>query len=277
MNYLHSYHAGNFADLMKHAALMAFLRLHRETGRALMVVDTHAGAGGYDLSNPEFARSQEAQNGIKHLLSRELAKPYALLGQYVQAKNKGAELDFYPGSPLMIVDHLGAGSDYLGCELNPSIFPLLQKTIMNRGRAFLDDGYAVALKTVRRELADEAVGRDLFLLLDPPFERGDDYQNCADTVLEALSLRPDLKVMIWVPLKDLETLDRFLRTLEDAPAPICVAEARLRPLTNPMKMNGCALLVVNPPAGFEPILTDIAEATVSTFGETGASFKHYTL
>ena len=87
---------------------------------------------------------------------------------------------------------------------------------------------------------------------------------------------PSAVVAIWTPLKDLETFDGFVRRLEGRAGPTLVAEARLRPLTNPMKMNGCAMVVVNPPAGTEAAARDICDWVVSTLGEPGGRAEVWT-
>lgn len=274
MNYRHGFHAGNFADLAKHAATLSFMRALR-SGGALRVVDTHAGAGLYDLSDAEFARSKEAEAGIKYLLSQDVPDSLKPLSDYVWGKNKQAgfttRIGIYPGSPALILDHLPAGGDYTGCELREDDFRTLKARIEPRGgRAVRDDGYEVVLKLLHSD-------HNLFVLIDPPFERFDDYERINDTLAEVLSLRPDAKVLIWLPLKDLETFDRFLRHMEcrlledqtgEGPD-IDVAELRLRPLTNPMKMNGCALVTINAPPQVLAELEAIVQDVIAVFGEPG--------
>jgi 23S rRNA (adenine2030-N6)-methyltransferase len=275
MNYRHGFHAGNFADLAKHAALLALLRDLRQGETPLLVVDTHAGAGAYDLSDPDFARSREAEAGIKALLGAEVPDSLKPLAGYVRAKNAAAgfsgRIGLYPGSPLLVLDHQRPADDYVGCELREDDFALLKRRVEPRGQAVREDGYDVAV-----EAADD--DKDLLYLIDPPFERGDDYVRIVDCLHDVLALRPDARALVWLPLKDLETWDAFLRHMERdlvegdlVRAPdILAAELRLRPLTNPMKMNGCALVSVNPPEGFAPQLEAIARDVASLFGEPGA-------
>jgi 23S rRNA (adenine2030-N6)-methyltransferase len=121
------------------------------------------------------------------------------------------------------------------------------------------------------EMAAERIARgSALVLIDPPFERGDDYRRIVATLKAVSRKNPQAVVMIWLPLKDLETFDAFLRDAEDAGAgPLLVAEARMRPLANPMKMNGCALVLAKPPAGFEAPLKAIVDWTVEALGEGG--------
>ena len=275
MNYRHGFHAGNFADLAKHAAVLGLLRLLREGHAPLLVVDTHAGAGFYDLSDPDFARSREAEAGIRALLSATVPESLQPLADYVRAKNARAgfrdRVGVYPGSPLLILDHLRAGDDYLGCELRDDDFALLKPRIAPRGRALRIDGYAAAIDATNDD-------KDLFYLIDPPFEKADDYDRIVACLGDVLALRPDARALVWLPLKDLETFDAFLRHMERAGiARALIAQLRLRPLWNPMTMNGCALVAVNAPERFAAQLEAIARDIVAVFGEAGAVARVYSL
>jgi 23S rRNA (adenine2030-N6)-methyltransferase len=113
------------------------------------------------------------------------------------------------------------------------------------------------------------------MLIDPPFERGDEAQRIIDVAGQALSVRPDAVLAIWAPLKDLESFDALLRGVERlGAASVIAAEARLRPLVNPMKMNGCALLFLGAPFMEEPARA-ICAGALSVFGEDGASARVY--
>jgi 23S rRNA (adenine2030-N6)-methyltransferase len=278
MNYRHAFHAGNFADLVKHAVLLAVLDEMKIDARPITVLDTHAGAGLYDLSDPNQARSKEAEAGIKRLLAREPEPAFAALAAAVRALNGEGEVRFYPGSPWLAVTALRPGDRHVGCELRADDHGQLETTLRRfapRGvgaEARRVDGYATAL-----ELAGEA-GR-LCVLIDPPFERPDDYVRAAETAKAVLKarMRPT-PVMIWTPLKDLETLDGFLRRLEGVgQRPALVAEARLRRLDNPMKMNGTAMVVLNPPVRLREQAESICRAVVSGLGEPGGEARVWSL
>ncbi|WAC48146.1 23S rRNA (adenine(2030)-N(6))-methyltransferase RlmJ [Asticcacaulis sp. SL142] len=288
MNYRHGFHAGNFADLAKHAAVLSFLKHLRGSVAPLTVIDTHAGAGYYDLSDPHFARSKEAEAGIKYLLSSDVPDSLKPLAGYVRAKNERAgfrdSIGLYPGSPVLTLDHLRVGDAYVGCELRPDDFRYLQEAIVPRGKAQNVDGYKFAVNAA--QIDDPA---DMFWLIDPPFERSDDYTQIVDALKAGLTARPSLSALIWLPLKDLETFDRYLRDMEhelfahedsdgETHEPdLLIAELRLRPLWNPMKMNGCALVAVNAPVGFEADLRSIAADVVTVFGDKGGLAKVWTL
>ena len=274
MNYRHAFHAGNFADLVKHAALMALLARMTGKGPPLTVVDTHAGAGLYDLAGGEAQRSGEAEAGVGRLLAAaDAPAPLAALAKAVREANAGKDLRYYPGSPSLIARALRPRDRYLAFELRPEEHGALARTL--RGRAGVEtrcaDGFAAAASAM------PASGPAL-VLIDPPFERADDYARTVRTVRALLACNRQAVAMVWLPLKDLATFDGFLSDLQDAVGrtPILVAEARLRPLSDPMKMNGCALAIVQPPADFASPLQAICGWVAGSLGEKGASARIWT-
>lgn len=282
MNYRHAFHAGNFADLAKHAAVLSFLTLMRRDEHPVLVVDTHAGAGFYDLSDAHFARSKEAEAGIKYLLKHDVPESLKPLADYVWSKNKQFgfkdTIGLYPGSPLLITDHLRSVDAYLGCELRDDDYTLLQMRLGAKCTVAKVDGYARAVVA-----ADDL--KSLFYLIDPPFELFEDYERIVETLLAVLELRSDARALIWLPLKDLETFDSFVRMMQDvlldedrAIVPeILICELRLRSLWSPMKMNGCVLVAINPPKGFEQTILPLANDVVGVFGEKDARVNLWTL
>lgn len=272
MNYRHSFHAGNFADLVKHALVLWLLRA-RQKQWAVVVFDTHAGAGLYDLTG-DAARSKEAEAGVMRLMASDgdLPPTIAALADEVRAVNVGAiETRFYPGSPLLVARALRPGDAYRGFELNPPVVDLLVQALADfpgaEGRA--GDGYVGVLAALKAG----GVSAPL-VLIDPPFERPDDYMRAAETAMAAVKAAPGSTVAIWTPLKDMETFDGFLRRLSGE---VLVAEARLRPLTDPMKMNGCAMVVVNPPAGAEAAAQEICGWVAGALGDAGAKAEVWRL
>jgi 23S rRNA (adenine2030-N6)-methyltransferase len=130
------------------------------------------------------------------------------------------------------------------------------------------DGYAELDAIARRR------PKRLFALVDPPFERADDYVRLAQAAEGTLDAVPDACLLIWTPLKDLETFDACVRRLEPiAPETTLIVEARLRPLIDPMRLNGCALIAVNAPAAAEPDIEAACAFVVETLGERGGRAK----
>lgn len=250
MNYRHAFHAGNFADLVKHAGLLRLMTELTASGAPLTVIDTHAGRGLYDLGGPEAKRSGEAEAGVAKLADAADAPPeLAPLREAVGALNSGGPTRRYPGSPWLIAESLRPGDRYVACELREEEHAALRGVLQGRGaavRTLNADGYAAAVAEA------PAQGRVL-VLIDPPFERADDHARIVETVVALRRKNPAAQALVWLPIKDLETLDSFLRDLEDeVAAPMLVAEARVKPLSDPMKMNGCALVLVDGPDLAQP-------------------------
>ncbi len=265
MNYRHAFHAGNFADLVKHATLTSLLSALMADAAPLVIVDTHAGAGGYDLEGELARRTGEAAQGIFRLMGADDAPPaFDVLKAAVRTGNPDGGLRFYPGSPSLIAAALRRGDRYVACEIREDDVALLRETLapFRGAKAEQTDGYALAEHEAGK-------GRRLFVLIDPPFERGDDYARIAGTMTSVLLRDPQACVAVWLPLKDLETFDRVLRSVEPACDDLLVVEARLRPLADPMKMNGCAMVIANAPDGLESDLLSAADWAVSRLGEAG--------
>ncbi|NJC40066.1 23S rRNA (adenine2030-N6)-methyltransferase [Brevundimonas alba] len=265
MNYRHSFHAGNFADLVKHA-LVLWLLERRQAGGPVAVIDTHAGAGVYDLTG-DATRSKEAEAGVARLMAAADRPPLIeALAREVERLNPNGGANLYPGSPLLIAGRLRPDDRYVGFELNPPVLAMLEEALepFDQAVGMGGDGYDQA-----RSWADRALGA--FVLIDPPFERPDDYLRAADTAAAIVRADPRATVAVWTPLKDLETFDGFLRRLDQAGIKrALVAEARMRPLTNPMKMNGCAVVVLNPPTGAEAAASEICGWVAGRLGDAGA-------
>ena len=182
----------------------------------------------------------------------------------------GARL--YPGSPRLVADALRSADRLVACELRSDDASLLRQALKAANAEVLArDGYDVLA-------AGGGPGQRLAALIDPPFERADDYDQSVRAATAALRRDPGAVIMIWLPLKDLESFDGFLRRLEVGGAPdALVVEARLRPLDDPMRMNGCALVVINPPEGLEADAAAVAEWVVGACGDPGGEARVWRL
>ncbi len=222
------------------------------------MLDTHAGAGVYDLSEGSAARSGEAQAGIARVMA--LAEPPAGLRRLiaaVRALNGGADGPLYPGSPWLCRDALRPDDRYVGCELRADDAPLLERVMAGAHAEVRQvDGYAV-VRAARR-------GVRRAVLIDPPFERGDE----AAQIVSALraSLGRGEPAAVWAPIKDLDAFDRLLSEVEALNPPRSLAaQVRLRPLDTPLRLNGCAMLMVGGP-NLATEARAIAEAVASSCG-----------
>ena len=272
MNYRHHFHAGNFADLVKHATLLALLDEMKRGGRKITLLDTHAGPGIYDLSGAQAVRSGEAAAGIGRLLEGPVDAALGPLVEAVMQVNRGA-VTHYPGSPLLAAARLGRGDQLIACELHPEEAQGLTAALTRaagRDGPRLDiraaDGFDAALQL------PNAPDRATVVLIDPPYESGDDHDRVVATCADLMRRRPAPSVIIWAPIKDLETLDHMLRGLETAPGLRGTAiQTRLRPPLNPMKMNGCAIILLHVSLAVREAAIAAAEAVARQCGDANAS------
>lgn len=229
--------------MFKHAVLLAWLEALMRDPAPLEVLDTHAGAGLYDLSAAPAGRSREAQAGVGRVAEDPPAALQLLVGR-VRALNGGADGPLYPGSPLLVCGVLRPGDAYVGCELRAEVQADLAQVLRarpGRGRATAleADGYV--------EARAAAAGLRRAVLLDPPFEAAAEGTRLAEA-LGAVLARGEAAAA-WVPIKDLDGFDRLLGRVEALrpSAPAVAVQVRLRPLDDPLRLNGCAMLLLGGP------------------------------
>ncbi|MEN3176305.1 23S rRNA (adenine(2030)-N(6))-methyltransferase RlmJ [Gluconobacter sp. OJA] len=242
MNYRHAYHAGNFADCMKHAILLVLLKSLARKPAGFCVLDTHAGCGQYDLSSEEAQKTGEWKSGIGRLLDSE--EP--ALQDYLSAVR---DLGLYPGSPALARHALRPQDQLVACELHPEDVRPLRRLFRDDPQVSIHhrNGY----EALRALLPPKDLKRGL-VLIDPPFEKLDDFTQCAGAIsLIRNRFRAGI-VAVWYPIKHRTPVRAFYNALKDAGIrDILACEFLLRPALDPSRLNGCGMLVVNAPFGFE--------------------------
>jgi 23S rRNA (adenine2030-N6)-methyltransferase len=247
MNYRHAFHAGNFADVVKHATLARIIAYLKEKPAAFRVIDTHAGAGLYDLSGPEASRTGEWRAGIGKLAVAKLTPAVRdLLAPYLDAVrsfNAGDALQAYPGSPALVRCWLRPADRMIACEREPTAARALAERMQGdrRIKAIAIDGYMALNAYVpppeRRGL----------VLVDPPFEQTDEFDRLADALSAAHRKWPGGVYLLWYPIKnDAETAAFARRLAALAIARILRVEFSL-PSRGDDRLRGAGLIVVNPP------------------------------
>lgn len=266
MNYRHIYHAGNFADLLKHAVLTALLETMTKGGAPLTVIDTHAGAGVYDLGSDAALKTREAAAGIGRLMADEHAPAaFDALKAAVRRMNDGPVL-YYPGSPELIAQALRGRDRLIACETRRDDFEMLSHTLRGPGAlAVREDGWDVARRRTPKGPAA------VLVLIDPPYEASDDPDRAAAAVHAVLARNAGAVIAVWAPIKDLAGFDALVGALEESAGDrrLLLIETRLRPPNDPLRMNGCAMIVINPPAGLEAPAAAAAAWIAAALGEDG--------
>ncbi len=261
MNYRHAFHAGNFADVFKHAVLCRILHYLRGKQAPFRVIDTHAGAGLYDLTGPEASRGGEWHDGIERLLAAQLSEPVAtLLAPYLEvigALNERGRLKVYPGSPAITRAWLRPQDRLVACELEPKAAAALARHLRGdtRIKTIEIDGWTALSAYVpppeRRGL----------VLVDPPFEQDSDFHRLSHGLATAHRKWATGIYALWYPIKGTSERDALAKSLRRlGVAKILRAELTVAALSDPTRLNGCGLILVNPPWTLESELSALLPA-----------------
>lgn len=255
MNYRHAFHAGNHADVFKHATLLRLAALLARKEAPFAYLDSHSGVGRYDLAGDQASRTDEWREGIGRLWALESA-PAAFVGyrEAVAALNPDGALRYYPGSPELMRQVLRTQDRLLLNELHPEDGRLLKENMARDRRVAVHqkDGWLLP-----RALLPVPERRAL-LLIDPPFEKADELERCVKAVVEAIGRMRQTVIMLWYPIKDRRQLRRFHAGLQASGAPkLLNVELLIRAADDPTRLNGSGLAIVNPPWGLEEELRDL--------------------
>jgi 23S rRNA (adenine2030-N6)-methyltransferase len=279
MNYRHAYHAGNFADVLKHAVLALVIDYLGRKEAAFRVVDTHAGAGRYALDSEEAARTGEWRGGIGRLLGPD-AQPLpagvaAHLQPYLDAvrrENAGGGLRIYPGSPVLALALMRGQDRLVANELHPEERASLKSAIGADRRAKLTalDAW-IAIKSLLPPRERRGV-----VLIDPPFEEAGELDRIAAGLAQGLQRFATGIYLAWYPIKDPGPVARFHAGLAGLGVPkLMRVELMVQRPRDPDRLNGCGLVIVNPPHTLEGALTAILPELSRRLaaGEAGASHR----
>lgn len=252
MNYRHGFHAGNFADVLKHVVSTAIVDYLAKKDAPFCVLDTHAGRGGYDLVAGQAERTREYEGGVGRLWDEPAATVPPLTARYLQLvrafngeRTGGDALAAYPGSPRLARMQLRPQDRLVACELHPEENALLKAEF--RGDAQVQvharDGW-------------EALGALLppkekrgLVLIDPPYEQQEDeLKQAADALVAARAKFPTGVLALWYPIKERTTIDRFHRRLQaSGTGRLLVAELCVWPDDARLHLNGSGMVIANPP------------------------------
>ncbi len=255
MNYRHAFHAGNHADVLKHAVLCRLLALMARKDKPFAYLDSHAGIGLYDLCGEQAGKTDEWREGIGRLWLR--ADLPALLDDYcatIAALNPDGGLRYYPGSPELARRLSRAQDRVLLNEKHPEDGRLLKGNMAGDRRVtvHLGEGWHLAKALL------PVVEKRALLLIDPPFEQADELERCVESLATAIARMRQAVVAIWYPIKDARQLKRFYQELQKSGAPkLLRAELWVHPTDNPAGLNGSGLVIANPPWPLEEELREL--------------------
>ncbi|EIJ41530.1 protein involved in catabolism of external DNA [Beggiatoa alba B18LD] len=246
MNYHHSYHAGNFADVFKHITLIALLQHLQQKTTPFCYLETHAGIGGYDLNSIEAQKTLEHHNGITRLSSLTFTQP--LLQTYQQLiksyNEETPDIRYYLGSPLIAYHFLREQDKAVLAELQEDSATALKQLFRHDKRVAVHhmDGYQVL-----KAFLPPKEKRGL-VLIDPPFESPDEFEQLIKQLKVAHKRWATGIYAIWYPIKRYTDTLPFYRQLQALNIPkILATEFCIYPDDNDLRLNGCGLIIINPP------------------------------
>jgi 23S rRNA (adenine2030-N6)-methyltransferase len=261
MNYRHAYHAGNFADVVKHAVLARVVEYLKQKEKAFRVIDTHAGIGLYDLSSEEAQRTGEWREGIGRVINTSLQPETANilkpLLDAVRAVNAEGPLRFYPGSPLIVRHLLRKQDRHSAIELHPKDAKILKERFAGdfQTRVLELDGWlALGAHLPPKEKRG-------LVLVDPPFEKEGEFERLIDGLAKAHRRWPGGIYALWYPVKDRSAANRFRADLAAAGIPkILDVRFDIRPPSPEPRLDGTGMIIVNPPFKLEAELRALLPA-----------------
>lgn len=248
MNYRHIYHAGNFADVLKHAVLALVIEHLKQKPAPFRVLDTHAGIGLYDLGSAEAQKTGEWHEGIGRILDAalpagvgEILAPYLAV---VQGENPGGTVTCYPGSPMLARRLMRPGDVLVVNELHPEDHSALAALFArDRQTKVLNVDAWAALKAVLPPKERRGV-----VLVDPPFEEAGELERMVDGLREAHRRFATGTVLLWYPIKDARAIDAFRQAIAGLGlTKVLAAELRIRSGRDPSVLSGTGLVILNPP------------------------------
>jgi 23S rRNA (adenine2030-N6)-methyltransferase len=253
MNYRHHFHAGNFADVMKHVLLLQLLTRLNLKDKPYRYVDTHGGAGKYDLSTSAAQKSGEFLNGIHRLVKLDdsiTRNAPAGVQQYLKIVNEmreGSGKGAYPGSPWFALEGMRDMDKATIFEMQRDVFQQLYMNIRDRRAGLHErDAYEGLLGVIPPK---EKRG---LVMIDPPYEiERKDFPQLVELLFAAYKKWPTGCFAVWYPIKDRAMIDRFEKKMvKTGIRRQLVCEICVWPDDTPVGLNGCGLLVINPPWKF---------------------------
>jgi 23S rRNA (adenine2030-N6)-methyltransferase len=275
MNYRHIYHAGNFADVLKHAVLARLIVYLQQKDKAFRVIDTHAGIGLYDLSSTEAQKTGEWQDGIGRLVSAELPADVAsLLAPYldaVRALNPEGGVELYPGSPKLTRMLMREQDRLSAMELHPEDCETL--------RDLFEGDYHVRVTELDGWLS---LGAHMppkekrgIVLVDPPFEIEGEYERLVDGLVKAYRRFPGGTYCLWYPIKKGAPIKDFHDALKETEIPkMLCAELSVRSDRETTGLSGSGLIIVNPPYTLHDELNTILPALKTLLAQDRFASTH---
>ncbi len=268
LSYRHSFHAGNFADVLKHTVLVEILESLVKKDKPFEYIDTHSGAGLYNLASDNARKLNEHDNGIGKLWSEKLTelKPYL---KVVKAFNDSVLPKYYPGSPLIALQYLRPQDKAWLYELHPQDMTLLERNIRDsrQAKAHCSDGYQGLLSRM------PPVSRRGLVLIDPSYEVKSEYEQVFAVVEKAYKKFSTGVFAIWYPVVDRSRIDKLEKRFRNSGIKdIQRYELGLSADSEERGMTSSGMIVINPPWGLLDRMSKLLPQLVKRLSESDEAF-----
>lgn len=255
MNYRHSYHAGNFADVFKHIILISLIQSFLRKETAFCYLETHAGTGCYDLLSESTQKNKEFEDGVQKIIAA--ANSFTLVDDYlacIRKLNNSETLRYYPGSPYFANQFMRPQDRMILSELHPDDVLLLKKFFAEKKQIAIhhQDGYQ-SLKAFLPPKEKRGL-----VLIDPPYEKNNELLTLPAVLAKTVKRWETGMYAIWYPIKSEQQNKLFHHELKNhIERPFLTAEMCIYAADVPVQLNGCGMIIINPPWQIDQQLENI--------------------
>lgn len=245
LSYQHGYHAGNFADVIKHVTLTQLLSYLKKKDKPLFYLETHSGKGQYDLRDKQAEKTGEYKQGIKLIWPDRKQLPPIFKDYFaaIRALNHEEGLRNYPGSPFLAIHTLRMQDRLYLCELHPAEFEALDQMQHFNKKVHTSNTDGIASM---KGLLPPPEKRGL-IFIDPSFERKEEYKEIPAAVKQAFSKFSTGVYCIWYPVVNRKLTQQFIRGMKDVGANEALNIEFNLTMAPKAGMTGCGLWIINPP------------------------------
>ena len=267
MNYRHAYHAGNFADVLKHVILARVITYMKLKPQPFRVIDLHAGAGCYDLAGVEAGKTGEWQDGIGRLMDANMQEDVAkLVAPYIDtiaALNAPGHFRTYPGSPLIARELIRDGDTLVANELHPDEAALLKNTIKRSNCKITTLDAWTAIKSLLPPPERRGI-----VLIDPPFEKSDEFERLVDALRDGLQRFANGVYIVWYPIKNAAAADHLVAQAGQLGCTkLLDVRLRIGEAFPGLGLTETGVLLLNPPFSLQSELSAILPELVACLGQ----------
>jgi 23S rRNA (adenine2030-N6)-methyltransferase len=273
LSYRHAFHAGNFADVLKHCVLTLVLDYMTRKEKGFHYIDSHSGAGMYQLADEFAQKTGEYKDGITKLINEqnipEALQPYVDLIKELNPNSETSDLDLYPGSPGIAKRFMRRQDSTHLFELHPTDIQHLNDFCYRWKKVFVkqSDGYQGVLGLL------PPPSRRGVVLIDPPYELKEDYQKAVNTIIKAYNKFATGTYILWYPVVKRELVNEMKLTFINSDIKnLLQVEFCLSDDTDEYGMTGTGLFIVNPPWQLAKKMSEVLPYLKEKLGNANSSF-----